>query len=112
MRFQPARLRLPVMVLSLLLSAASRLHATDDVVALPPPVSPPWHPTGFLQAIVASVVFGLIGIGLAIAGFKLFDLATPFNLEKEMCENKNIAVGILCAAIVLGICHIIAASMS
>ena len=110
MRFQPTRLRLPAMVLSLLLLAASRLHATDEMV--PPSVSPAWHPTGFLQAIVASVVFGLIGIILAIAGFKLFDLATPFNLEKEMCENKNVAVGILCGAIVLGICHIIAASMS
>ena len=51
-------------------------------------------------------------IVIAIVGFKLFDLVTPFNLEKEMCENKNVAVGILCGAIVLGICHIIAASMS
>jgi hypothetical protein len=32
--------------------------------------------------------------------------------EKEMCENKNIAVGILCGGIVLGICWIVAASMS
>ena len=79
----------------------------------PLPAPPPsWHPHGFLQAVLASIVFGLIGIVLAIVGFKLFDLVTPFNLEKEMCENKNVAVGILCAAIVLGICHIIAASMS
>jgi len=71
-----------------------------------------WHPAGFLQAVLSSIIFGLVGIILAIVGFKLFDFVTPFNLEKEMCENKNIAVGILCAAIVLGICHIIAASMS
>ena len=58
------------------------------------------------------MVFGLTGIVLAVVGFKLFDLVTPFNLEKEMCENKNVAVGILCGAIVLGLCHIIAASMS
>ncbi len=74
--------------------------------------APSWHPANLLEAVVSSVIFGLVGIVLAMAGFKLFDLITPFNLEKEMCENKNIAVGILCAAIVLGICHIIAASMS
>jgi uncharacterized membrane protein YjfL (UPF0719 family) len=71
-----------------------------------------WHPTSFIQAVLATFVFGLIGIVLAILGFKLFDLVTPFNLEKEMCENKNIAVGILCGGIVLGICWIVAASMS
>jgi hypothetical protein len=72
----------------------------------------PWHPTSFPEAVIATFVFGLIGIVLAIIGFKLFDLITPFNLEKEMCENKNIAVGILCGGIVLGICWIVAASMS
>jgi len=88
--------------------AVSTAHAANDSS----PVSVPWHPTGFLQAVLSSVVFGLVGIVLAIVGFKLFDIVTPFNLEKEMCQEKNIAVGILCAAIVLGICHIIAASMS
>ena len=76
------------------------------------PTTASWHATGFGQAVLASIVFGLTGIVLAIAGFKLFDLVTPFSLEKEMCENKNVAVGILCGAIVLGICHIIAAAMS
>ena len=72
----------------------------------------PWHPTTFGEAVLATAVFGLMGIVLAIVGFKLFDLVTPFNLEKEMCENKNVAVGILCGGIVLGICWIVAASMS
>ena len=88
--------------------AVTNAHAAAQDVA----PAAPWHPTGFLHAVIASIVFGLIGIVLAIIGFKLFDLVTPFNLEKEICQEKNIAVGILCAAIVLGICHIIAASMS
>jgi putative membrane protein len=71
-----------------------------------------WHPTTFFEAVIASLVFGAVGIILAVGGFKLFDLVTPFNLEREMCQNKNVAVGILCGAIVLGVCHIIAASMS
>jgi len=91
-----------------LLLAASTAHASAQDAA----AAGPWHPTSFLSAVIASIVFGLIGIVLAIVGFKLFDLVTPFNLEKEICQDKNIAVGILCGAIVLGICHIIAASMS
>ena len=108
MRFPPIRLRLTLTLASLWLLAVPCVQAADDVVLRPPP----WHPAGFFGAVLASVVFGLTGIILAIIGFKLFDLVTPFSLEKEMCENKNVAVGILCGAIVLGICHIIAASMS
>ena len=63
------------------------------------------------MAVIATVVFGFVGIVLAIVGFKLFDAVTPFNLEREMCENKNVAVGILCGAIVLGICVIVAAAI-
>ena len=64
------------------------------------------------QSIFLNVFSIVMYIVLAIIGFKLFDFITPFNLEKEMCENKNVAVGILCGGIVLGICWIVAASMS
>ena len=72
----------------------------------------PWPPETFLQAILGSVAFGLVGIVLAIAGFKLFDAVTPFSLEKEICEKGNIAVAIVCAAMILGICLIISKAMS
>ena len=108
MRSSSVGCRLPLTITSLLLFAVPYAQAADDAALRPPP----WHPAGFLQAVAASIVFGLTGIILALVGFKLFDLITPFSLEKEMCENKNVAVGILCGAIVLGICHIIAASMS
>ena len=98
---------LPACVLALL-AISPAANASTQGLALPLAIALP-H---FLESVMASVVFGLVGIVLAVVGFKLFDLVTPFNLEKEMCENKNVAVGILCAAIVLGICHIIAASMS
>lgn len=71
-----------------------------------------WPPETFLQAILGSVAFGLVGIVLAIAGFKLFDAATPFSLEKEICEKGNLAVAIVCAAMILGICLIISKAMS
>jgi uncharacterized membrane protein YjfL (UPF0719 family) len=74
-------------------------------------MSSAWQPDSLLMAIVSTMVFGLIGVVLAIVGFKLFDLVTPFNLEQEMCEKQNVAVGVFCAAIVLGICMIVAAAV-
>ncbi len=108
MRSTLIRDRVSFLTVSLSLLTIPCVRAADEAGLRPPP----WHPTGFGGAVLSSVVFGLTGIVLAVVGFKLFDLVTPFNLEKEMCENKNVAVGILCGAIVLGLCHIIAASMS
>jgi hypothetical protein len=71
----------------------------------------PWRPDSFLMSIVSTLAFGLIGIVVAIVGYKLFDAATPFNLEQEICEKQNLAVAILCAGMVMGICLIVAAAV-
>ena len=57
------------------------------------------------------LLFAGIGIVVAIAGYKLFDKCTPGNLHKEIIENKNIGAAIVAAAVILGVCIIIAASM-
>ncbi|HEX8551777.1 MAG TPA: DUF350 domain-containing protein [Abditibacteriaceae bacterium] len=62
-------------------------------------------------SVVSTLVFGLLGIALAIAGFKLFDAATPFHLEQEICEKQNLAAAILAGFMVLGICIIVAATV-
>src|SRR3954465_9283441 len=70
-----------------------------------------WHPTTVGGALVATVAFGFVGIALAIVGFKLFDAFTKFDLEKEICDNRNMAVAVLCAGLLIGICLIIAAAI-
>ena len=70
-----------------------------------------WAPNTLLTAVISTVVFGLLGIVLAILGYKVFDLLTPFDLEREMCEKQNMAVAVLCGAMVLGICLIVAAAV-
>lgn len=67
-----------------------------------------WDPATLLNSIVSTVVFGLLGIILTIIGFKLFDALTPFHLEKEVCEKQNMAVALVCAAMMLGISLIVA----
>src|SRR5436190_5262688 len=50
-----------------------------------------WHPTTLGGALLATGLFGLAGIFLAIVGFKLFDAFTKFDLERDICDNRNIA---------------------
>jgi hypothetical protein len=64
-----------------------------------------------VSSIVSTVVFGSIGIALAIIGFKLFDVVVKHNIENEIFDNKNMAAALLAGSIVLGVCMIIAATI-
>ena len=75
-------------------------------------LSPLSDPLTFLSAILSTLVFGVIGIALAILGFKLFDMLTPGKLEEEIVQKQNIAAAILGASIILGICMIVSYAMS
>ena len=55
-------------------------------------------------------VYSLVGVLIAIAGYKLFDLCTPGDLHKEIVEKGNTAAAIVGAAIIIGDCIIVAAS--
>ncbi|MDD5350286.1 MAG: DUF350 domain-containing protein [Chthoniobacteraceae bacterium] len=70
-----------------------------------------WAPETMTEAITSTALFAVLGIVLSIIGFKLFDWITPVSFDKEL-EKGNVAVGILCGAIVIGICHVIAAALS
>lgn len=63
------------------------------------------------EGIVSTVIYGVIGIVLAVIGFKVFDLAIKANIEKEIFENKNMAAAILAGAVVLGVALIVAATI-
>jgi putative membrane protein len=55
-----------------------------------------------------SAVFGLMGIGLLLLGYWLFDLITPrIDVQKELCE-KNVAVALVIAALLIGIAYMAA----
>ena len=70
-----------------------------------------WRAGTLIEAVASTLIFGLIGIVLAILGFKLFDAVVKVNLEQEICEKQNIAVALLCAGMVLGICIVVAAAV-
>jgi putative membrane protein len=82
------------------------LFAQEEV-----PAATRWRPDSLAMAVLSVVIFTVIGILASLAGFKLWDRFTPGNLEEEICKKQNIAAAILGAAIILGICIIIAAAM-
>ena len=73
--------------------------------------SPGWHAQSLGQAIAYLVLFALIGIVLAIVGYKAFDRFTPGHLHKEIVEHRNVAAAIIGGSVILGVCIIIAAAM-
>lgn len=73
----------------------------------------PGEPTPFWEILfygaVLALVSGVLGILLMALGFKVFDWLTPkLDIEKELGENRNIAVALLCAAIILAVSIIVA----
>ena len=64
-----------------------------------------------VQNIQAAVVFALIGIVVFVGAFVLIDKMTPYQLWKEIVEEKNLALAVLVGAMSIGICIIIAAAV-
>jgi putative membrane protein len=56
-------------------------------------------------------VFGVAGIALLIIGYYIWELVTPYNLRRELQENKNLAVAVVVAAFILGMAIVIAAAL-
>jgi uncharacterized membrane protein YjfL (UPF0719 family) len=90
---------------SLLLLLPLTLSAAES------PAVPGWHAQSLGQAVGYMILFGGIGIVMAIAGYKLFDKCTPGQLHREIVEEKNVAAALIGGSVILGVCIIIAAAM-
>ena len=60
-----------------------------------------------LNGIIGVVVYSALGL----IGFKVFDKATPFSLNKEIAEDNNVAAGVVVAGIMIGLGIIVAAAI-
>jgi uncharacterized membrane protein YjfL (UPF0719 family) len=79
-----------------------------------PPVPPTqvlMQPTPIWRLVVDAAIFGLAGIVLLIIGYYLWELITPYNLRREIHENRNTAVAIVVAAFIIGMAIVIASSL-
>jgi len=66
------------------------------------------HGNGVISAIVYSAI-GIVTFGLF---FMILPKILPFSLKKEILEDENTALGIVIAAIVLGMAFIIGQAIS
>jgi putative membrane protein len=58
-----------------------------------------------------SLIYALLGIIIFVAGFIIVDKLTPYDLWKQLVEEKNVALAIVVGAAALGICLIIASAI-
>ncbi len=64
--------------------------------------------SGFTAELLSTVVYSIVGIIMAVAGFKVVDWLTPGNLAEEVANKENRALAVLAGSMMLGVCIIIA----
>jgi len=87
------------------------LLAAVPTVLLQSAPSVPMQPAPLWRLMLDAALFGLSGIVLLIIGYYLWELITPYNLRREIHENRNVAVAIVVAAFIIGMALVIAASL-
>jgi uncharacterized membrane protein YjfL (UPF0719 family) len=58
-----------------------------------------------------AIVYAVLGIVIFSGAFMFIDRLTPYDLWKEICENRNVALAIMVGAMSIGVCIIIAAAV-
>ena len=66
-----------------------------------------FHLGNFINALI----YSLLGIAIFGISFWISDRMTPYDLWKEIVEEKNLALAVLVGAMSIGICIIIAAAV-
>ena len=62
-------------------------------------------------AFFGSILFALVGVLVFWISFIIIDKLTPYNLWEEIVEKQNRALGMVVAAMCLGISIIVAAAI-
>lgn len=63
------------------------------------------------EALIGSVVYSVIGVVLVAVAFVIIDKITPYDLWKELIENRNQPLATVVAAFCIAIAIIVAASI-
>ncbi len=65
-----------------------------------------------MGGVVDSLVYTVLGILLLVISYKVFGAVVPFDLNKELAEDDNTAVGVFMAGIFIAIGLVISAAIS
>ena len=61
--------------------------------------------------IIEGIVFSIVGLIILMVGYKIFDMATPYDLNRQIAEDNNVAAGIAVAGVLISLGIIVAAAM-
>lgn len=64
-----------------------------------------------VRSVVGSVVFSAIGIVFFAIAFFILQKTLPFSIKKEIEDDQNVALGIVIAAVIIGIAMIVSAAV-
>jgi uncharacterized membrane protein YjfL (UPF0719 family) len=78
--------------------------------------SVPVEPRVFVPAltwagIIASIIYGLLGLILLLIGYYVYELITPWSVKEELTTHRNPAVALVVAAFIRGMAVVIAAAI-
>lgn len=63
------------------------------------------------SAFFGSILYALIGVVVFWLSFVIIDKITPYDLWQEIVEKQNVALGLVVAAMSLGVSIIVAAAI-
>ena len=63
------------------------------------------------DVVLGSLVYAFLGVAIFWLCFLVIDKLTPYDLWQEIVEKQNLALGVIVAAMSLGICVIVAAAI-
>ena len=68
--------------------------------------------TSLSPAVIGStVLYGVLGILITLAGYFVFDKVVGLDLKRELVEDQNTAIGIMLAGVFIGCSIVVAAVM-
>ena len=65
----------------------------------------------FVNAIIASVVFSIIGMVFFGVAFFIINKVAPFSIRKEIEEDQNTALGIVIGSVIIGVAMFVSAAL-
>jgi putative membrane protein len=72
---------------------------------------PPLEHAPLWRMLADVTIFGVVGVVLLILGYYIWELVTPYNLRRELQDNKNVAVAVVAAAFIVGMAIVVAAAL-
>jgi putative membrane protein len=67
--------------------------------------------SALLVNVLNAGIYAGLGMVIFVLGFVIVDRLTPYDLWKEIVEEKNMALALLVGAVSIGMCIIIAAAV-